>query len=497
MFDVNEIAKDPLFSLFSFLFGTWLSIYTYYRGKQAGDKSLMIQLNASNDQNKQLLKKISEMDDKAKQLLIFAYEGGLNDKYINDILEGKFLPLNVERIFANFISRHFIDVKNAHIYYYSIKDHISNPSVDLLIRATIESDLQRPVEASILFHQASELGDAQVQYIAFQKIAEILISNFQDYMNALIFIKKALEIESKSEIDPWMILAKIYQELILIDDLDLVVEKCQSMFPDSPGLSQLKGVSFYMKDRFHEALEHYFVASKFGIITQDLYYEMGYCYFFLDDFDSAIDYFQRAITINPFFYKALRKLAECYVESRNSLLLLSTVNRIIDCCPEKTCSIFDLLSYYTSMSNDQMKLIEISKQIDISEDIGAHAINLCCLGFAYIKTKNFNDAKKSFETALTLKQGLKHAYIGLSTICMKLDEVDYELALQYLLGGYTKNPKDIELNECIYEHYFLMKRYDEAEVFINNAIAIDANNKNALMAKQRIEFARKKNIFDS
>jgi hypothetical protein len=68
------------------------------------------------------------------------------------------------------------------------------------------------------------------------------------------------------------------------------------------------GVVEYQRSSFSEALENFIAAETAGLRTPELLYNIGNCYFMLNDIPMAIIYFRRALMMNSSFLPAQKNL---------------------------------------------------------------------------------------------------------------------------------------------------------------------------------------------
>ncbi|NOZ73904.1 MAG: tetratricopeptide repeat protein [FCB group bacterium] len=166
-------------------------------------------------------------------------------------------------------------------------------------------------------------------------------------------------------------------------------------------------------------------------------YSMGLAKFKLKDFDSAVDYFKKAIEINPAHENAKAAIANVAKNTFNAgnnayrrgdlESALNNYRRVLAIDPEFYQAQYQIGVIEAKMRNYTDAIDAYTKALDIKPEFykGWYA-----LGLAQKYNGNFEAAIEAYQKAIDVNSGYSKAYVAIGTIY--LDQKDYDKAIHIL-----------------------------------------------------------------
>ncbi len=226
--------------------------------------------------------------------------------------------------------------------------------------------------------------------------------------------------------------------------------------------------------------------------------ELGNLYYFLKNYDRAIHYTMKALEIDSTHINSLKNAKEIYTAKKNYPEASKFANKIyiLTQSQEDLYEFIKLLniqkkyneatgfadfikstpvgkeiaySYYKLKKFDDA--INILKNIENSEDNKQYLELLCKI---YFETNKIEEAKEVIKKLgkNNTKDVQTLNYIGLA----KLDELQFDSAIDYFKEAVTLEPNNPEYNFNLGQTYFLKGWLEEAKKYFINAICLDSTN---------------------
>ncbi|HSU27122.1 MAG TPA: tetratricopeptide repeat protein [Chitinophagaceae bacterium] len=270
------------------------------------------------------------------------------------------------------------------------------------------------------------------------------LKNDEDYKGAMNAFKKAVSLDAKHKLALHQ-LAWCYNELSMYNEAIDVLKKEAKLNP-----------SFPEKNNF----------------------ELGFAYKGLENYEEALKYLNKAISIDGNYALAFKERGKCYFELQNYESALNDFNRYetleddideADFYYDKGWIENDLGQY-----NDAVESLKKCLELDDSYTDGYSE-----LGFAYYKLNLNNEAVRNYRVAIEQDPADYHPVIWMGDVYF--DNIrDYDSAIVYYEKGLNLYKKDkvafYKLGWC----YNDKERYSAAVTPLKEAVKLDPNYDEAL-----------------
>ncbi len=155
------------------------------------------------------------------------------------------------------------------------------------------------------------------------------------------------------------------------------------------------------------------------------------------DYNNALDYYKKVITIDDSFYQAYYQLGVVETRLKNNRGAIKAYAKSVKAKPDFYQGWYGLGIAKRSGGDDQGALVAFQKAIDTNP---GYAKAYCAMGDIYYKTNKFNKAKSFCQQALQIDGSYAKPYITLATI--NIDNKEYDQALINLDLATTLDRKD-------------------------------------------------------
>jgi protein O-GlcNAc transferase len=187
----------------------------------------------------------------------------------------------------------------------------------------------------------------------------------------------------------------------------------------------------------------------------------------LKQFEEAIVWFNRAISINPNNHSVFNNLGVCYRELKKYNEALNNFNTALKIKPDYAEVYNNLGIIYRFLENYNEAIKNYNEAIKLKPDY-AEAYNN--LGLIYLKQEKFERAKNLFEQATKLKPSYSEAYNNLGNVYKNLKNYNYSIKYYTLALKFKKNYFEAINNLGII--YLNQEQYDESKSLFEQAINI-------------------------
>lgn len=227
-----------------------------------------------------------------------------------------------------------------------------------------------------------------------------------------------------------------------------------------------KGEELYANGNYLEALK-LFEKSLSLNETNDCLNYIGCCYLKLGNSDSAINIFEKLITICPDWERPVFNLGRVFLKLENFKSALECFERAVNINPENEDAYYYLGLYYFEIGDYEKAKVFYEKSICLNNKQSETHLNL---GMSYLKLKNYDEALDEFDKAYKYDNDCLDAIYnkGIALISMSR----YNEALDNLLIVLNSNPNDIEAMMDIAHCYYKISDLVNANVWISKVLAI-------------------------
>ena len=187
----------------------------------------------------------------------------------------------------------------------------------------------------------------------------------------------------------------------------------------------------------------------------------------LKQFEEAIVWFNRAISINPNNHSVFNNLGVCYRELKKYNEALNNFKIALNIKPDYAEAYNNLAIIYRSLENYNEAIENYHKAIKLKPDY-AEAYNN--LGIVYLKIKEFEKSKHNLDQATKLKPDYAEAYYNLGNVHKNLKQ--FEKSIQYYKIAYKLKKNYYEAYNDLGIAYLNLEEFDNAKDALNEAIKL-------------------------
>ncbi|MBK8809057.1 MAG: tetratricopeptide repeat protein [Bacteroidales bacterium] len=151
--------------------------------------------------------------------------------------------------------------------------------------------------------------------------------------DAVLHLEEALIIEPNSE----LVLKKLGVKYFLLENYNKSAECFQRLTELNPENDEnwyCLGDAYRQKDLFAEAIKAYFNALNIDNENYLVIHNIGVCYWYLEDYETAATFFKKVIEFIPDSFRALRNLGECYLKMSDKEKAKEYFFKALHCVPD-------------------------------------------------------------------------------------------------------------------------------------------------------------------
>ncbi|GAA4956958.1 tetratricopeptide repeat protein [Algibacter aquimarinus] len=256
-----------------------------------------------------------------------------------------------------------------------------------------------------------------------------------------------------------------------LDEADELLNELYSVDPKNEELFIQKANIFSKKDEHQKAVDVLKKALELTDDVVDLYSLIGMEYLFLDQFEDAKTYFMKCLEEDLDDYSALYNVIYCFEFLNQNESAIEYLNIFLDKNPYCEVAWHQLGKQYFILKKYEKALTSFDFAI-ISDDtfIGAYLER----GKILEKLKRYDEAIENYTITLKLEDPTSFALLRIGSCYEKLG--NHELALQYYDRTVHEDPLLDKGWIAITKYYNKRKNYQKALYYINKAINIDTEN---------------------
>ncbi|MBN1799564.1 MAG: tetratricopeptide repeat protein [Spirochaetales bacterium] len=186
----------------------------------------------------------------------------------------------------------------------------------------------------------------------------------------------------------------------LLNNSQCVISEIDAIENASPEqraiLDYVKGLSYFKLGLYHAAVNSFLAAEKNIPMKQELYNNIGICYYYLGDYENALRYLHEAFLFDPAYKIAVDNYNLVASEDRTDESFLEIpLQAFSDNCSIYLCA--GWMNYYLDRFPDAVYYFK--KAIEIAPD---YVMGYMALGFLYDTAKNYASALEYYRQAIEL-----------------------------------------------------------------------------------------------
>ena len=227
-------------------------------------------------------------------------------------------------------------------------------------------------------------------------------------------------------------------------------------------------ISILSVGQFQDALEKTAVLSQKYPSESLLLNVSGACYQGLGQFETAIEFYEQAITINPLYYKAHYNLGGALHEMGKLKASIKSFEKALSIKPDYAEANNNIGSVFKELGQSDNAIMSFKKAIQIKPDYFEAHYNL---GQTFQDLDNIEASVSSYEEALVIKPNFAELHNNLGVIYQGIGEIDS--ARQHLEDAVRIMPEFVEAFNNLGNIYKELNLHERAINCYKNAVAIN------------------------
>jgi tetratricopeptide (TPR) repeat protein len=282
-------------------------------------------------------------------------------------------------------------------------------------------------------------------------------------------------------------------EMLVYDDkLDLAEKMLNELYAIEPHNEEIyiQKASIYSKrDQHLKAVELLQIALKYTDDYADVYNLIGMEYLFMDNLELAKENFIKCLEEDPEEQTALYNVVYCFEFMDQNESAIEYLNKYININPYSEIAWHQMgrLNYGLKKYEEALRAFDYATLID-DEFLGAHMEK----AKAFERLKKYNEAIESYNRTLELDDPTSYALLRIGKCHEKLG--NKALALKYFNKTVHEDPLLDKGWIAITDFYVRQNNYQKALFFVNKALSID--NENRFYWKRYATINKEMNFFE-
>jgi len=231
-----------------------------------------------------------------------------------------------------------------------------------------------------------------------------------------------------------------------------------------------EAIFLHKKGQLKEAENLYKSILKSSSSNFEVIHLLGIIKIQLKQFEDAIVWLNKAISINPNNHSAFNNLGVCYKELKKYPEALNNFKKAVKIKPDYAEAYNNLAIVYKSLENYEEAINSYNKAIKLKPNYAEAHNNL---GLVFLKLKNLEEAKKYFQNAIKLKPNYAEAYNNLGIAQNKLGKTDKaQECLEYAI---KIKPNYAEAYNYLGTIVLKLEEKNKAKKYFEQAIKLKSN----------------------
>lgn len=312
--------------------------------------------------------------------------------------------------------------------------------------------------------------------VAFEKLGYLYCFEKEDYDSAEIKYLKSIELDPINY-DSHLSLSLIYYSKgnyeLVIKHADIAMEGMSSF----PYIYHFKGLAYKELEEYNESIESLKQAIALG---SDSYEDLAYCYYMLEDYESALINFNLSLKQNPnnsyanrMVGKTLRWLGR-YAESA------AYFEKAIELYPSSYDSYTELGMYYETYGDYDKSELMYKKALEIEPNYAFAHIRLSGL---YVERAQYDLAYDHAQLSVGLDPSDHYTFHYLGKVQAVLGNVEesketYKKALELVKTNLSNDPSDVQTKSDVAYYSYRSGHEESSFELFEEYLAVDPNDFN-------------------
>ncbi|NET59704.1 MAG: tetratricopeptide repeat protein [Symploca sp. SIO2E6] len=235
----------------------------------------------------------------------------------------------------------------------------------------------------------------------------------------------------------------------------------------------------------HDLLRQYLAQSRIDRdshrISPQVFFRCGESYASMEQYDNALQQFNRAIELEPKYVEALRERAKIYKEMKRYEEALQDLKRTIELEPTNYLVFGERAKLYKEMKRDEDALQDLKRALELEP---TNYWTLIERAEIYKQMKRYEEALQDINRVIERNPKDYWTLIERAEIYKKMER--YEEALPDIKRALELEPKDYWVLTDLVELYKEMERYEDALQDLKYALELNPKNYRALIERAKL-----------
>lgn len=297
----------------------------------------------------------------------------------------------------------------------------------------------------------------------------VIIYN-REFKTGLKYLEKAYTIDeevffkTKSDYE----VEKVLEELIK-GSIKVIQDQIELNPNNLENLYVMGRILFYIQN-YESAINYFRKIIELKPDNWEVYIYLALCYKELKNYETAINYLKKSILINSYYAESFWLLGELYIDIGNYGLALKNLERAVELAPNNSRYLNSLAKVYLELD----KVSQAIRTLQISIDTNPNSKwSYFYLGKALEKEFNFELAIEQYLKSLEIDPNFLEAQLSLAKLYSYIN--DYKKAIE-VLESITDRLVDLEIYFMLGQFYYNIANYEKSIINLENYVKLINNN---------------------
>ncbi|MDR0829278.1 MAG: tetratricopeptide repeat protein [Prevotellaceae bacterium] len=235
-----------------------------------------------------------------------------------------------------------------------------------------------------------------------------------------------------------------------------------------------EGNKFYDEQDYDKAIDCFQKAIELNPYYAEAYKRLGNVYFDIQDYDKVIEYNKKAITLKPDYEAAYFNTGLAYRNKQDYDKSIEYFQKVIELNPDDANAYLNIGDAYFQKQDDDKTIEFWQKAIDLSPHNPNNDKMYFAIGCLYLDGQKFEEAVENFDKAVAINIDYKDAWYFRGIALMQDEKLDD--AIKSFDHALIIDPED---KDCLFNKALAMSevaRCEDAIGSFDKALAIDPND---------------------